>query len=260
MLRNLFFSLCVLSVFVAQSQASLQIVSTNNGIPVSTANTNYVNFDIGSVTDNGGGNYTAANYSSSADPLGSIDVNITPNSQFASLPNTSSYAAPWIGLGNGAAMTTLFGNPASDTGAQDSTQYVSSGSNLGNTTNAQVELLFSSGQQYLGLLWGSVDSDPVDYNELTFYFDDNTTETINGTQVSLAAGGNQGDTGTYYVNIDSDKPFSKVVATSSKFAFEFDNLAYSVDRIVPEASTIAVWSVLSLIGVGAAYRKRAKLA
>ena len=65
--------------------------------------------------------------------------------------------------------------------------------------------------------------------------------------LTSSANGNQGEFGTFYVNITSSESFDKVVATSSQIAFELDNVAYNVSA-VPEPSSF----ILAFIGgVGA---------
>jgi hypothetical protein len=56
--------------------------------------------------------------------------------------------------------------------------------------------------------------------------------------VTLTAIGDQGASGTYYVNINSTVPFLTVVATGG--VFEFDNVAYNPTIPVPEPSTAAL--------------------
>ena len=81
---------------------------------------------------------------------------------------------------------------------------------------------------------------------------------IGGTDVWAGANGNQGVYGTYYVNINSDLPFDSVVASSSNYAFEFDNVAFIAPpaspgggRPVPEPSSLALLGagLLALFGV-----------
>ena len=104
---------------------------------------------------------------------------------------------------------------------------------------------------YLGLLWGSVDT----YNTLSFYNDHGTNflGSITGSQVSSMANGDQGEQGTFYVNINSTVAFDTVVATSSQHAFEFDNVAFGseqISSIAPEPSTflVAIVGAFAMIG------------
>ena len=67
-----------------------------------------------------------------------------------------------------------------------------------------------------------------------------------------SANGNQGAQGTFYVNIDTTLAFNKVVASSTQYAFEFDNVAY---KSVPDSgSTIALMGA-ALLGFAALRRK-----
>lgn len=205
----------------ANAFGNLIIASVVGGGPSIYAN--YANFDNLALGSAGG-------------VSGGVTVNLTPNAQVVVGSASGLYAAPFISNSN----ATLFGD--NTISGPDTTRYLTSGS-TGATTNAQVEMIFGAGQQYLGLLWGSVDL----YNTLTFHFDDNTTQSITGAAVSAFANGNQGAAGTYYVNINANKTFYKVVATSSQYAFEFDNVAYSRSFFnVPEPGSLLVWGVLGL--------------
>lgn len=154
-----------------------------------------------------------------------------PGAGTATLPHVSGrYVAPFISSSNGAS----FGNLQAD--GLDQTQYLTTG--IG-----QVTLQLDEYHQYFGLLWGSVD----DYNTLSFY--DGTTLLFNftGLDVDSMANGNQGATGTFYVNINSDTPFNKVIASSTRYGFEFDNVALAVNppdpmsvSPVPEPETYAM--------------------
>ncbi len=147
------------------------------------------------------------------------------------------YSAPILSGAN----NTFFGPPATGT---DTTTYASSGS-------GSVALTFANGaQNYLGLLWGSVDN----YNTLSFFdANNNSVGSIRGSTIlELAEGGNP--TGSQFVNIVSTLSFTRVVASSTSNSFEFDNVAFAT---VPEPSSIAMCGVASLIGLAVA-KKRVK--
>lgn len=156
------------------------------------------------------------------------------------------YVAPFISSGNGAS----FGNPQAN--GPDQTQYLTTG--IG-----QVTLQLDKYHQYFGLLWGSVD----DYNTLSFYDGTTLLFKFTGLDVDSMANGNQGATGTHYVNINSDTPFNRVIASSTRYGFEFDNVALAVNppdlmsiSPVPEPETYAML-LAGLAMVGGMARRRA---
>lgn len=184
-------------------------------------------------------------------PAGSVSVSLVGTAQVASGSLSGIYAAPYISGNNG----TGFG--AQTTGA-DTTPYLSAGS-AGTSTppNSSVTLNFGSTQHYLGLLWGSVDA----YNTLSFYNGNTLVGTFTGSQVNPGANGDRGLNGTYYVNINdtsfgSGSGFTKVVATSSQYAFEFDNVAFG-NVNVPDGSVTGAFG-LALLGIAAVKRQITK--
>ncbi len=161
-----------------------------------------------------------------------IAVSFTGAGQTVQGSSPGFYAAPVLSNNNGA----NFGGQPDGT---DTTHYLTTGQD-------QVILGLPSAEKYFGLLWGSVDA----YNTLEFFSGMTSVGTITGTDVSASANGDQGANGTYYVNINSDVSFDRVVASSSGYAFEFDNVAYHTEALtVPEPVSMALFSV-GLIGVG----------
>ncbi len=155
------------------------------------------------------------------------------------------YAAPYISGSNG----TSFGNSQAD--GRNVTQYLTTG--IG-----EVTLQLAESHQYFGLLWGSVD----DYNSLSFYNGTTFLFNFTGHDVDVLANGNQGATGTFYVNINSDTPFDRVIASSTSYGFEFDNVALAVNPAgpigvspIPEPGTYAML-LAGLALVGAMVRRR----
>jgi hypothetical protein len=212
----------------------------------------YVTFDDLPLGIAGG---YAANALGSADG-GGINVSFSPDAQAVS-GSSSQFAEPYLSGDNG----TAFGQNALT--GPDGSQYITSGSNGDGTTSSAATLLFNSPQEYLGLLWGSVDL----YNTLEFYNGSTLVGSITGGDVNAVANGDQGANGTYYVNINSSLPFDSVVAVSTQYAFEFDNVAYAGGQanpsavgltIAPEPGSLLVWSLLGLTigGTGWCRRKR----
>lgn len=225
----------------AAVEASISFdISTNSPL----AGANYVNFDDLPPKNAGGQAFNT---------LGTdfITVALTPASvvpeydgaQAVTGDEGGHFAAPYVtSLDNGA----MFGNPQAD--GKDETQYLTSGIA---SSNGAISLTFNSAISYFGMLWGSIDN----YNTLTFLdASDNVIGVFTGSTIDPAANGDQGVNGTFYVNFFSDSANIKsVVATSSQYAFEFDNVAYSANA--PEAATLAIWSGLGLCGAAIAYRK-----
>ena len=180
---------------------------------------------------------------------GGLTVSFSPDGGAAQGAQSGVYAPPVLSGGNGAS----FGGQADGI---DTTTYLSSGGPNGSAT-----LSFSAQQKYLGLLWGSVDG----YNTLQFFSGGVSVATFSGADVGASTGtgncigGDQGALGTCYVNINFlTQSFDKVVATSSSYAFEFDNVAFSTAPVgVPEPETLAMFG-LGLLLVGSAYRFKAR--
>src|SRR5471030_3202651 len=136
---------------------------------------------------------------------------------------TSQNAPPFLSGLNAAG----FGN--SPAAGQDASVYLTTG--LGSTT-----LDFGTDLHYVGLLWGSVDS----YNTLKLYDLGVPVATIVESDFTNNVNGNQGTNGTYYVNIGTTFSFDEIVAYSTQYAFEFDNIAYSPDQFCPTCGTTGI--------------------
>ena len=175
---------------------------------------------------------------SSANPLGSVAVSFQPDAHNSLLERPSGqYAPPYLSNNSGL----LFDGQAN---GADATQYITSGKDGSSNPRAAATITFSGLQDYFGLLWGSVDL----YNTLDFYNGNTLVGTITGGQINPTATGDQGVNGTYYVNITSTLGFNKVVARSSEYAFEFDNIAYQ-RFVIPEPGTILIWSAFAGLGL-----------
>jgi len=221
------------SLFAPQgAQAALVVQSASvGGVPTGVA---YVNFNDLSLGQGGGAALATSGQS--------VQVNFLGDAAAVQGAASGLYAAPFLSNNNGA----NFGTP----NGADTTTYLTSGS-YANVANAAVEMILPSAMMYFGLLWGSVDN----YNFLDFYAGDTLLGTISGTQVTASANGDQGAQGTYYVNIVSDEAFTRVVARSNGYAFEFDNVAFNPTNPVPEPLTLSLLG-LSLLGLGVAARRR----
>ncbi|PTR17650.1 putative secreted protein with PEP-CTERM sorting signal [Nitrosospira sp. Nsp2] len=186
----------------SSSIAATTLTAAVGGTPVGTGP--YVNFDSLAATG------------------GTVDGGITVSFRgigagAIALPQVvGKYASPYIMGGNGA----LFGNNQAD--GLGVSQYLSTG--IG-----EVTLQLDQYHNYFGLLWGSVD----DYNRLSFYDGANLLFSYTGLDVDPLANGNQGAAGTFYVNITSDTAFNRVVALSTKYGFEIDNVALNTNLAIP---------------------------
>jgi hypothetical protein len=213
---------CSIVFSATTSQAALTLLSLVGGIPVG-ADT-YVNFDNLPLGNTGG-------------TSNGVGVSFTPDGQTVQGSSSGLYAAPFLSNSNGV----LFGD--STVSGADATPYLTTGT-------GSVVLSFPGEEMYMGVLWGSVDT----YNTLTFLDGSTVVGSITGANVTAMANGDQGASGTFYVNINSDLAFNKVIATSSQYAFEFDNVAFS-DRpfsgSAPEASSLSVWVLLGSLGSAA---------
>jgi hypothetical protein len=231
---------CVLSLLATHTSASLTIQSSTAGGALTGADIVHANFDDLSL-GSGGGTTAGITISFIADAK-LVKSSESPDPTFA---------MPYLSGNNGIG----FGSPDQNNGA-DLSKYITAGKNPSHSLSGpNATLEFGATYNYLGILWGSVDS----YNTLRMYLGGELVAQINGGDVTNNPDGNQGLGGTYYVNI-TGVSFDKVVATSSEYAFEFDNVAYGAipeasTSVVPEASTIAVWSILSVLGMGAAIRR-----
>jgi hypothetical protein len=87
---------------------------------------------------------------------------------------------------------------------------------------------------------------------LSFYDGNTLLFDFTGLDVTRLANGNQGVNGTFYVNITSDVKFDRVIASSSQYSFEFDNVALAntgtPSQEIPEPGTLALLGLGLLAG------------
>ena len=143
--------------------------------------------------------------------LGEFTVRLSGTAEVVRGNRSGRYAAPYVSGDNGQ----LFGNAD----GPDASTYLSTG-------DASISLVFANPQTYFGLLWGSIDG----YNSLEFYNGADSVGRVTGRDVVDSPNGDQGVNGTLYVNVNSTLAFDRVIARSSSYAFEFDNLSFGSQR------------------------------
>jgi hypothetical protein len=205
------------------AHASLVINSAVGGAPTGV---NYVNFDNLPLGDTGG-------------TSGGVGVSFVSDGEAVQGSLANKYAAPYLSNSNGV----LFGD--NTVAGPDTTTYLTTG--IGSLT-----LTLPGKEKYLGLLWGSVDN----YNTLSLYDGNTLVGTVTGTDVTAGANGNQGANGTFYVNINSTSAFDRVVASSTQYAFEFDNVSFNRTIPTPEPSTILIGGFGLISGFCVLHRNR----
>ena len=161
----------------------------------------------------------AVNYASSG-----LTITGTGNAQAVVGSLGGIHAAPYLSGANDVG----FGNSAVD--GYDTTRYLSTGT-------GSITFQFDDYQNYFGLLWGSVDT----YNSLAFYDGMTLLGTLTGSNAYFTdTTGNQGQNGTFYVNIFTDVSFDRVVASSTSYAFEIDNVAFGFVTVPDSGATFAL--------------------
>jgi hypothetical protein len=219
------YSSLVLSLVTGLSAAPISINSIQGGGASGSTFVNFDSFVLGSSTQSATGVEVDFDGTESRAVSGSV---------------TNKYAAPFLSGNNGVG----FGPGGSDQGdGVDTTTYLSAGT-------GSITFTFDDYQNYLGLLWGSVD----DYNTLAFYDGDTLVDSFTGADVTAFANGDQGADGTFYVSFFSDVLFNKVIASSTTNSFEIDNIAFDVRNVPDSGATVALLG-LGLMGLALARRK-----
>ncbi len=232
-------------VLATQAYAGLTVTSSVGGAPTLNPSRNAIG---GAPTGAGYENFDALPLGQSGATLASgITVSFQPDARAVKADQTNIYAAPYLSGSNG----NHFGpNGKNQANGSDMTTYITAGSTDA-SKGAMVTLQLPTMEKYFGLLWGSVD----DYNSLSFYNGSNLVGMITGVQVLNNPHGNQGMNGTTYVNINSTTAFDRVVATSTQYTFEIDNVAFAKTNPVSEPTSLALGG-LGLLGIGLARRSR----
>src|SRR5262245_28288100 len=208
-------------------------------LTIGTANANL--FPVGSVGGAPTGvvkeNFDTLTSGFSGSTLLPSETTITFAGEGQAVQGTSNptFAAPFLSGGNGFGFGPGGSNQAN---GADATPYITSGS-TGVNASSKVTLVFPQVEQYLGLLWGSVDS----FNSITFFRGGVQVGLLTGTDVLAAPNGDQGVNGTLYVNINTDlaSAFDEVVLTSTQHNFEVDNVAFNTRPIqTPEPMSLVL--------------------
>jgi hypothetical protein len=154
-----------------------------------------------------------------------LTISGTGDAKLVNGSQSGEFAAPYLSGNNDVG----FGGSLVD--GYDSTRYLTTGTGT-------ITFQFDSYQNYFGLLWGSVDN----YNSLAFYDGVNLLGTLTGSNAYFSdTTGNQGKFGTFYVNINTDVLFNRVVASSgTSYAFELDNVAFGRVSVPDSGATVAL--------------------
>lgn len=207
---------------------TLVVSAVNGGAATGSSQLNFDNLTLGNGSPQSADSHVTVTFTGSAGAVIGASSGL--------------YAPPVLSGGNGLG----FGSPDQLDGV-DATTYLTSGK------NSELTFGFDSLQKYFGLLWGSVDN----YNTLSFYNGVTLVGSITGTDITANANGNQGASGTYYVNINDTlgAGFDSVVATSTQYAFEIDNVAYDSRSHVPDSGATVALVGAALVGLAALRRK-----
>ncbi len=202
--------------------------------------------------------YTATDEGTAMPPAGDALQTYTPpttgtapitfsNGTTVTFSNPLATAYPAMAV-NGTVLN-QYAAPINSSGAAVTSNYYSAG--LGDVT-----VQFATPQNYLGLLWGSVDLG----NELYFYSNGTLVGEITGGDFDPGANGNQAFGGSYFINADvTGGSFNEVVATSTFVSFELANLeaGSTPPSSVPDPSSAALLGS-ALVACGIIRRRKSK--
>ena len=231
MTKTIGFGVACVGLLWATSASAIIITSASVG--GADVGAKHVNFDKLNSGDTGTLTGTG--------PDGSVSLQIDIKAQVLKGSIGGVAAAPYLSGNNGA------GFESQSYPGADETSYLTSGK----TPSGKITMTFGGPQDYLGMLWGSVDT----YNTLQFFSGGtlgNLVGTVTGVNVNANVQGDQGINGTYYVNMYSTVDFDTVVVTSTQYAFEFDNVAYGN---IPDGGTTLVLLGGALSGLAFFRRK-----
>jgi hypothetical protein len=232
--------------------AGLTVTALVGGAPIAGSSQYNFNLPLGTTGGSVAGSLPhTGNINVSFDNTGAVDPNKARVVQGSS---SGVYAAPWISGSSDVG----FGNQVVGAGgAADTTPYLTTGK-----VPAYVILDLTGKHNYIGLLWGSIDT----YNVLEFYNNGSlvyrlSNNPLDGTKTEFdkitfgVPSSNQQLNGSKYVNIQTTQWFDEIRATSDQIAFEFTNVA-----LVPEPSTYIAGGLALLpllLGLRARWNKKA---
>lgn len=125
---------------------------------------------------------------------------------------------------------------------------------VGSYNTRELVIDFGVESDYFGFYFGSID----DYNNISFWNNDEVIVSLTGSDIRRGADGNQSVSGARFVNIfaEEGENFNRIVFQSNNRAFETDNHAYRIAAPAEAVPTPA--AVLPILGGIFAAAKRQK--